>query len=89
MMSLNACLAALILLLLPTEDLGVKKRVKVLGVTVGPFLVLLLTFSFNVGSGLDDIEFSSGVGCLLVWRLAGGQFSPSLAMTAFYDCYCT
>lgn len=42
-MSLNACLAALILLLLPTEDLGVKKRVKVLGVTVGPFLGLLMT----------------------------------------------
>lgn len=82
MISLNACLAALILSLLSDDGLGVKKRVKVLGVTVGPFLGLLPTRLSKAGSTGDDIKFSTGVGFLLVRRLFRGRFSARRAMTA-------
>ena len=55
-MSLNACLDAPILDPRPSEDLGVKKRVNLFGVTVGDCLRLVERVVGSMGG--DDVRFS-------------------------------
>ena len=57
-MSLNACLDAPIRPPRSRDDLGVKKRVNVLGVIVGALRGLLPCFWFRLGSTGDEPRFS-------------------------------
>lgn len=66
MISLKACRDAPIFLPLPRDDLGVKKRVKVLGVTVDRLLGFPEHGLLGVGSDGEDGGFSSPFGLLLV-----------------------
>ena len=62
MISLNICLEDPKFLSLPIDDRGVKKRVKVLGVTVGFFLGLWESWLLERGSNGDDSGDCSCVG---------------------------
>lgn len=82
-MSRNACLDAPIIVPLSRDDLGVKKRVKVLGVTVGFFLGLLEPWLLVTGKTGEEGGGSSGTGVvrILVHAVSGSGSSIASGLT--------
>ena len=81
--SFNACLEAPTFLPLSKEDLGVKKRVKVLGVTVGFFFGFPLVVSWDWLEGKrggDDGRVESGVEFLVLRGRSGGLLGKIAAI---------
>lgn len=83
--SCRACLDAPIFLPLTREDLGVKKRVNVLGVTVGFFLGLLEPSSPGSGRGGEDGNRLPGVKLLSESAMVCGEIGSSPAIITVYQ----